>query len=73
MIPVGRWSDRQKGVNMEIRLVLKKRGRIYLNRKARQTATVEDILEIAEKEVNDGYADYAMVEVDGEIYAEYEA
>lgn len=56
-----------------IALLTKKNGQIVLNRKAKPSATVEDICEIAECEVNGGYADYACVTVDGEIYAEYES
>ena len=56
-----------------ITLLTKKNGQIVLNREAKPFATVDDICEIAECEVNGGYADYACVTVDGEIYAEYES
>jgi len=55
-----------------IRLITMKDGLVVINRRAKSSATLEDILEIAENEVNGGYADYSRVEVDGEIYAEYE-
>lgn len=56
-----------------IRLITKKSGKVVLNKTAKNSATVDDICAIAECEVYDGYADYACVEVDGEIYAEYES
>ena len=34
-------------------------------------ASAEEVCRIAECEVNDGFADYAVVYVDGETYAEY--
>lgn len=55
-----------------IRLVTTKSGKTVINSIAKPTATLEDILWIAECEVTDGYADYSRVEVNGEIYAEYE-
>lgn len=58
---------------MRIRLITWKDGRITMDKLAKETATVSDICEIAECEVYGGYADYAQVEVDGNMYAEYEA
>lgn len=63
--------------NMEIRLLTMKDGEVVLNKKARMGVDMHDILdevcEIAENEVLDGYADYSRVTVDGEIYMEYES
>ena len=50
-----------------------KDGEVILHKHARQGVSVEDICEVAENEVYDGYADYARVTVDGEIYMELEA
>ena len=55
-----------------IRLLTMKDGRVVLDKKARNGVPIDEVLEVAEFEVMDGYADYARVEVDGEIYAEYE-
>lgn len=56
-----------------ITLLTMKNGKTVMNREAKPSATLEDICEIAECEVNGGYADYSCVKVDGEIYAEYES
>ena len=56
-----------------IRLITWKDGRITMEKTAKETATLEDIMEIAECEVFGGYADYAQVWVDNNMYAEYEA
>lgn len=56
-----------------IRLVTKLNGNTVMDKWATASVTLDDILEIAECEILDGYADYALVEVDGEVYAEYEA
>lgn len=56
-----------------IRLITKKDGKIVLNKTAKAGVSVGEICEIAECEVYDGFADYACVEIDGEIYAEYES
>ena len=56
-----------------IQLITKKNGEIVMNRTGGQGAYAEDIDWIAYREVNDGYADYAVVLVDGEIYSEYKA
>ena len=48
-------------------------GAIVLDRSARRGVSLEDICEIAENEVNGGYADYARVTVNGVIYMELEA
>ena len=56
-----------------IQLITKKYGRIVMNRTAGYGTTAEEVDWIASCEVNDGYADYAVVLVDGEIYSEYEA
>ena len=58
---------------MTIRLVTKKDGKTILDKYAKKTATLWDILEIAENEVTDGYADYSCVFVNGDVYAEYES
>lgn len=58
---------------MKIDVLTMLNGRIIINSHAKQGVSLEDVLEIAESEVYDGYADYARVTVDGEIYAEYEA
>lgn len=55
-----------------IRIVTKKDGRVVLDRYAKPGAQLEDIVFIAECEVNDGYADYSVVYVDGDVYCEYE-
>lgn len=57
----------------EIRLITKKNGFEVLNCRAKRGVGLEDICEIAENEVYDGYADYACVTVDGRIYMELEA
>lgn len=56
-----------------IQLITKRNGMIVMNRTAGQGTTAEEVDWIASCEVNDGYADYAVVLVDGEIYSEYEA
>lgn len=48
-------------------------GEVVMHKHARQGVSVDDICEIAENEVLDGFADYARVTVDGEIYMEYES
>ena len=48
-------------------------GEVVIHKHAKPGVSVEDICEIAENEVYGGYADYARVTVDGEIYAEYES
>lgn len=57
---------------MCIRLLTMKDGEVVMNKKANPWVTVDEVLMIAENEVYGGYADYARVTVDGEIYAEYE-
>ena len=54
-------------------ILTKKNGSVVLDKRAKDGVSVEEICEIAECEVNGGYADYARVTVNGEIYAEYEA
>ena len=49
-----------------------KNGRVVFDKKAKEGVTLDEVLEIAENEVADGYADYARVMVDGYVYAEYE-
>ena len=56
---------------MTIRLITKKDGKTVLDKYAKKTATLGDILEIAECEVTDGYADYSCVIVNGNVFAEY--
>ncbi len=58
---------------MKIRLVTKANGRKIMDKIAKPGVDVEDIVEIAENEVCDGYADYSAVYVDGKLYAEYES
>ena len=58
---------------MEIRLLTKKDDEVVMNAKAKPSAALSEIVNIAECEVNGGYADYARVTIDGEVYAEYEA
>ena len=55
-----------------ITLLTKKNGKTVIFKNAKPSATLDDICELAECEVNDGYADYSCVFVDGEIYAEFE-
>lgn len=50
-----------------------KNGEVVLHKHAKSGVSVEEVCEIAENEVMDGYADYARVTVDGEIYMEYES
>lgn len=56
-----------------IRLITMKDGALVLSKKARKGVSVDDICEIAENEVYGGYADYACVTIDDEIYMELEA
>lgn len=58
---------------MRICLLTMKDGRVVFNKVANPGVGVDEIVEIAENEVYDGYADYSRVTVDGEIYAEYES
>lgn len=48
-------------------------GDVVMHKHARAGVNVEEVCEVAENEVLGGYADYARVTVDGEIYMEYEA
>ena len=57
----------------KIRLITSKNGVVRLDRLARPRTTLEEVVEIAEFEVNEGVQAKARVEVDGEIYCEYEA
>ena len=59
--------------NIKIRLVTKMNGRKQVDKIARPGVDLEDVLELAENEVMDGYADYSAVYVDGRLYAEYES
>lgn len=43
-----------------------------MNKRAKPGVSLEDVLEIAENEVTCGYAVWAGVYIDGELYAEYE-
>lgn len=56
-----------------IKILTTLNGEVVLDFHAKRGVTVDEVLEIAENEVDGGYADYARVEVDGEIYAEYES
>ena len=56
-----------------IRLLTMKDGKVVMDRKANPRVTIGEVCEIAEHEVMDGYADYARVTIDGEIYIEVEA
>lgn len=58
---------------MNIKLMTMKNGSVVFDKKAKEGVTLDEVLEIAENEVADGYADYARVMVDGYVYAEYEA
>ena len=55
-----------------IRLLALKNGYERLSGTAKQGVSVSEICEIAERMVFNGDADYARVEVNGEIYSEYE-
>ena len=54
-------------------ILTEKNGQVVMHKHAKPGVSVEDVLEIAENEVYGGYADYARVTVNSEIYAEYEA
>ena len=58
---------------MKIRIVTKADGRKTMDKVAKPGVDLEDIIEIAENEVYDGYADYSAVYVNGKLYVEYEA
>ena len=58
---------------MSIWLLTMKDGDVVIHKHARLGVSLEDVCEIAECEVNGGFADYARVTVDGEIYMELEA
>lgn len=55
-----------------ITLILKSNGKTT-RKYAKDGVTLDNVVEIAENEVMDGYAEYSCVMVDGEIYVEYEA
>ncbi len=55
-----------------ITLILKSNGRTKF-KYAKDGVSVDEVVEIAENEVMDGFAEYSCVMVDGEVYAEYEA
>lgn len=55
-----------------ITLILKSNGQTK-RKYAKDGVSLGAILEIAENEVMDGYAEYSCVLVDGEVYAEYES
>ena len=50
-----------------------KNGDVVLHSHAKEGVSVDEVCEIAECEVNGGFADYARVTVNGETYMEYEA
>lgn len=50
-----------------------KDGEVVLHKHARDGVTLDEVCEIAENEVMDGYADYARVTVNDNIYMELEA
>ncbi len=56
---------------MKIRIQTIKDGGVVLDKVGRPGVSVDAICEIAQHEVNGGYADYARVSVDNKIYAEY--
>lgn len=58
---------------MKIDVLTMLNGRVIINSHAKKGVSLDEVCEIAENEVYGGYADYARVTVDGEIYAEYEA
>lgn len=62
----------ERGMGM-IRLITMKDGKVVMDRRGSETASLEDVVYVAECEVDGGYADYARVEVDGKIYIEYES
>lgn len=66
-------AKKAKVMNKEIRLLTTMEGEILIDKKARPGVSVKDICEIAENEVYGGYADYARVTINGEIYMELEA
>lgn len=50
-----------------------KDGEVVLYNHARDGVTPDEVCEIAKNEVMDGYADYARVTVNGNVYMELEA
>lgn len=54
----------------KIRILTKLNGKTVLDCEAKKTSTIENIVEIAQCEVSDGYADYALVTVDGKPHFE---
>lgn len=58
---------------MSIWLLTMKDGAVVIHKHARPGVSLEDVCEIAGCEVNGGFADYARVTVDGEIYMELDA
>lgn len=56
-----------------IKLLTMLDGKIVLNKKAKASTTLDEVCEIAESEVYSGFADYARVTVDEEIYMELES
>jgi repressor of nif and glnA expression len=55
-----------------IKLIMMLRGKTIMDTKAEKTATIDDVLDIAEYAISNGFADYARIEIDGETYVEYE-
>lgn len=62
-------AEREKTM---IRLTLKRDGATLHELVAKEGTSLDEVLSVAEWEVYLGCADYSAVEVDGEIYAEYE-
>ena len=58
---------------LSVWILTMKDGEVVLHKHARDGVTLDEVCEIAENEVMDGYADYARVTVNGNIYMELEA
>lgn len=50
-----------------------KNGEVVLYNYFKEGVTLDEACELAECEVNAGYADYARITVNGDVYMEYEA
>lgn len=56
---------------MAIFLVTYKDGQVVLNGSAKKGESLDDVIDLARNEVNDGFADSAEVYVDGILYSEF--
>ena len=54
-------------------ILTEKNGDVVLHKAFKTGVSIEDACDLAECEVNSGYADYARITVNGEVYMEYEA